>query len=334
MTRFRKPTTIDERLYEKEYTLKEKEGYLSRDIMRRIGVDGGFRDRVRYIERALGDTRGWVLEIGSNTCAECEYLAVRGHSVIATDINELALAVSQERCAKFGRKSPHYLACDGHHLPLEKESVRFVMFNESLHHMENPLQVLREVERVLAPATKVFINEPNALDPYRRLSELRDLYFRGSIERSFSVAQLNRLLIHASLHPISTQVHAFPHSVWMKNISSFRLFLKDMYFRVSRAMPCVFGNVIALAEKQGEPIPVTPADSFESILRCPATGSRVVRVSDGCHTGFVSLSEDFRGLYPIYHGIPVLIREDAQQIDRATWHALVESSSRSEAEIV
>jgi hypothetical protein len=41
----------------------------------------------------------------------------------------------------------------------------------------------------------------------------------------------------------------------------------------------------------------------------------------------LSLDRDFRGLFPIRQGIPVLIREEALLLDKIVWQALVDSNS-------
>ncbi|MEQ1353392.1 MAG: methyltransferase domain-containing protein, partial [Candidatus Acidiferrum sp.] len=281
---------------------------------------------VNQVEQVLAHTSGLILDIGANTCGESEYLTTRGYSIIATDINEVALGLSKERCAKFGRTAPRYIACDGHRLPLQNESVQFAIFNESLHHMEDARKVLKEVHRVLAPGGKVFMYEPYAYNPYRRLSEVRDR-FLGTIEKSFGEGQLKRLLSEAGMTTVSIRRHTCPPSKWKSDVmGNIHRSLKHIYFWASRILPSVFGNLVAVAEKPGEPAaaggPALPASnvSFESILRCPVTGGRLAKLDNDI--GYLSLDPAFRGLYRVYQGIPVLIREEAQTLDTNSWEVL------------
>jgi ubiquinone/menaquinone biosynthesis C-methylase UbiE len=324
--RFFAVNTTRERAYEKQHILSQRERYLACDVMEKARTDVGYAEKVLQIQNALARTNSWVLDIGANTCGESEYLVARGYSIIATDINEIALGISKERCAKFKRRSPCYLACDGQHLPLQNASAHFVILNEALHHMEDPFQTMREVSRVLVPGGRVFLYEPYAFNPYRRLSEIRDS-LRGTIEGSFGIGELKKLLQNAGLNLISIQKHICPPSDWkMQPLGSVHRTLRKAYFFVSERIPQVFGNLMLIAENQGAPVAPTKRPSFESLLRCPVTGSPVVEVNDA--DGFLSLDEEFRGFYPNYCGIPVLVREEVKQLDKATWEAMLESVSK------
>jgi hypothetical protein len=154
-----------------------------------------------------------------------------------------------------------------------------VILNEALHHMEDPFQAMREVARVLTPRREGFLYEPYALNPYRMLSEIRDR-LKGSIELSFSVRKLKKILENAGLRPISIQRHTAPPSDWkMEVFSAFHRLARKVYFSASRAIPKIFGNVIVVAQRPRELKIAFQTASFESIVRCPATGSRVLRLA-------------------------------------------------------
>ena len=316
-----------EREFQNKNIFGQRQRYLATDVLQKISVDAGYAEKVNQVEQALAHTGGLILDIGANTCGESEYLTTRGYSIIATDINEVALGLSKERCAKFGRTAPRYIACDGHRLPLQSESVHFAIFNKSLHHMEDARKVLKEVHRVLAPGGKVFMYEPYAYNPYRRLSEVRDR-FLGTIEKSFGVRQLKSLLSEAGLTTVSIQRHTCPPSKWKSDaMGNIHRTLKHIYFLASRVLPSVFGNLVAVAEnraclpRQAPPRPCLPSHvSFESILRCPVTGGRLAKLENDI--GYLSLDPAFRGLYRVYQGIPVLIREEAQALDSNSWEIL------------
>jgi ubiquinone/menaquinone biosynthesis C-methylase UbiE len=206
-------TTEEERAWERQHMLKQIDRYLATDVMDKISKDEGYRAKIDLVEERLTQSASWILDIGSNTAGECEYLVSRGYSIIATDINEQALLISQRRCRHFGRKAPAYVACDGQRLPFESGSVACAVFNESLHHMPDPAASLREVHRVLQPGGKVLMYEPYAYDPWRRISEVRD-YFRGTVETSFGIGQLRELLRQAGLSVTDLSRPALPPSQW------------------------------------------------------------------------------------------------------------------------
>jgi len=245
----RKPNIQDEKAYQKELILSQKERYLTNDVMRKAADDAGYKAKLRKIEGALGNIRGWILDVGSNTCGEAEYLSTKGYLIIATDINESALSISKERVAKFSRRSPHYLVGDAHNIPIADESVSFVILYETLHHMDDPHKVMNEVSRVLIPEGRAFLFEPYAYNPYRRFSELRDR-FRGTIEQSFSVRELKGLITDSGLTPIAVEHQILPPSQWRLGfMSHYRRNLRNLYFSVSRLIPRFFGNIMVLAEK-------------------------------------------------------------------------------------
>jgi ubiquinone/menaquinone biosynthesis C-methylase UbiE len=322
--RLDKVTAAAERSYEKQHIALQRDRYMSTDVIRKVSADAGYAEKVRQIENALGGTKGWVLDIGANTCGESEFITTHGYNVIATDINEIALGISKARCAKFNRKSPQYVACDGHKLALADNSIDFVILNEALHHMEFPLQTLRETSRVLVPGGRVFLYEPYAFNPYRRVSEIRDR-FQGTIERSFSISQLKRLLAGAGLLPVLIDRHVYPPSDWkMEAFGRIHKFLRRAYYRVSTALPKILGNLMVIAEKPGKLDAAQQRDRFELLLRCPITGMPVIRTGDG--GGYITTNQSSRLLYPSLAGIPVLIREEARILDESTWR---ESISRA-----
>ena len=244
-------TTQQEREFEIAQVTRLRERYLTTDVMIKVRDDPGYAEKVALIERALAGTNDWVLDIGANTCGESEYLAARGYKIIANDVNEVALEISRERCSRFGRQSPKYLPGDAQSLPVEPESVGFVVFNESLHHMPDPARALEQAARALKPGGRMFFYEPYAYNPYRRLSEVRD-HFRGTVEKSFGVRQLKRLLNQTGLRVVSLERHVCTASDW--KLAQFGLahrVLRRTYVAVSRRALWMFGNLMVIAEKPG-----------------------------------------------------------------------------------
>lgn len=299
-------TVEKERKFEKKHILKLKESYLHSDVIEKAANDEGYCSKLEQIEQYLDNESGWILDIGSNTCGEAEYLATKGYSIVCSDINEYALDISKERTIKYGRNYLNYVACDGHRLPFKDNSFNFVTLIESLHHMVDPQQTLLEARRVLVPGGKLFLYEPYAYDPYRRISEVRD-YFKGTIEKSFSISQLTRWLEEVQLTPIVFKRHvAIPSSTKMARVSSFRRALKKLYYKVSVLMPEVFGMVVALAEKpdvDGAPKENFKDKEFVELLQCPITGSSLRKITEGYENDAPDKKCRFKDL----NGIPILI---------------------------
>jgi SAM-dependent methyltransferase len=244
-------TTQQELEFERVAISKRRDRYLATDVVAKVRTDPGYAEKVRMLENVLGATKDWILDVGANTCGESEYLTTRGYKIIANDINEIALDLSRQRCALYHRPSPTYLACDAQHLKLETGRVSFVIFNESLHHMPEAARALAEAHRVLTPDGKLFLYEPYAYNPYRRLSEIRD-YFRGTVEKSFGVRELKHLLSDAGFNILSVQRHVCTASEWkLAQLSMPHRLLRRLYVAVGKKMLWLFGNVMIVAEKRG-----------------------------------------------------------------------------------
>jgi len=242
-------TTQQELEFERKQITRKRERYLSTDVVQKVREDPGYAEKVAVIERAISGTQGWILDIGANTCGESEYLTTLGYKIICNDINEVALHLSQERCARFGRVSPRYLTCDAQNLTLDDESVSFVVFNESFHHMPDAAQALAHAVRVLKPGGRIFFYEPYRYNPYRRLAEARD-YFRGTVEKSFGVGELKRLLTDAGMQVISVERHVCTASSWkLQEFNPVHRILRRLYVFVSKRMLWLFGNVVVVAQK-------------------------------------------------------------------------------------
>ncbi len=121
-------TVENERNFEKKHILKQKDHYLQSDVLAKVAIDDGYCDKLKLIEKYLVNEKGWILDIGSNTCGEAEYLSTKGNSIICTDVNEYALDISRQRAVKYGRNHLQYVACDAHHIPIKDNSIDFVTF--------------------------------------------------------------------------------------------------------------------------------------------------------------------------------------------------------------
>lgn len=298
-----------ERSFEKKLVGRLRERYLGTDALERYRDDAGYRQKVELVRKFLESCAGagWVLDVGANTAGESEILASLGHRMVPTDVNEVALACSKVRAKRFRGQELPYFAADAHCLPFAEDTFDKIVAFEALHHMQDIAVVLAELFRVLKPGGSLFTCEPNAVNPYRRISELRDR-FRGTHEASFTEGGLVRLFSQAGFRVTEVCRLVLPPSQWKKDhAGSLRAGLKDLYFAVSRRLPLFFGSLVLRAQKPGT---ISSAScSLESRLRCPITGSPLRPLGEA----WLSSNETGpRYLYPCHQGVPVLIREDAQ----------------------
>jgi SAM-dependent methyltransferase len=314
-------STAEEREFERRETLARRDRLVSSDVLKKIESDRGYREKVQLIEEALrrvASGQGWVLDVGSATSGEAEALATHGFPMIAMDVNEAALAISKERVQRFRRPaSPEYVGGDAQDIPLGDGCVSAAIAFDSLHHLPRPRDAVQEIHRILAPGGHLFFFEPYAYNPYRRLSEVRDR-LKGTIERSFGARELARLLGGAGFELIELERKVLPPSEWKRpTVSRARWMLRTLYYRVSRLLPRIFGNLTGLARKPGKPAS-SPERDFLSMLRCPASGAPIKPV----RKGFLSTDPETRLLFPSYEGIPVLLRMDAEPLSPEEWTRL------------
>ena len=263
-----KPLSMqDERHYQRTSTSDQQNTYLDVDVVKKVQEDDGYRKKVELFEKSLLNTittNGWILDVGAGTCGEDEYLSTKCFRIICTDVNEVGLAVSRERAEKYGRPFLKYLACDGQNLPLKDGSISAVLFSESLHHLPDASAALSEVARVLEPGGQVCLLEPYSYDPWRRISEIRD-YFRGTIEKSFSITQLRKMLLAEGLEPVHIERPIYLSRFKLDRLSRFRRFARKIYYGMREAFPSALGMIWMLAVKGGAP-EVDPARGLPS---CP-----------------------------------------------------------------
>jgi ArsR family transcriptional regulator len=92
-----------------------------------------------------------ILEVGVGTGGLLPELAARAGSVIGVDHSPAMLAEARRRLAEGGTTGIDLRLGEMTHLPLPDQSVACALANMVLHHAAEPLAVLREVRRVLAP---------------------------------------------------------------------------------------------------------------------------------------------------------------------------------------
>ena len=170
-------------------------------------------DFVRHRERYRSDAAlvleherdGRVLEIGSAPCHASGLMKLIGIDVLGIDLDP-------QRCqALIDQYELSVTRCDIEReaLPLADASVPLVLFAETLEHLRvDPLFVLSEINRVLAPGGTLLLTTPNLYsaqnivrfiagrginDAYSEFSKLRRLGHMGHV-REYTPAEVQRVL--------------------------------------------------------------------------------------------------------------------------------------------
>lgn len=310
---FRQVNVAEEREFERDNVTRKLDRYLATNPLVRFETDAGYRLKVERIrkglEKAPGQTlEGLVLDLGGNTAGEATILQQQGLRFVVGDINEAALDISRKRVEKFQLHPPAYVALDAHRLPFADNSFSGVTVIEALHHFPDYAQALAEIHRVLKPGGLFYSTEPYALNPIRRLSEIRDR-LRGTVETSFYLGQVRNLLRAAGFEQIQAQVVRGGKSSWkMEEVPFYRRSIAHLHEHLQRRVPSLFGVLELRSRKNGtlEDSPAAP-DAWLQRLRSPLDGSAL---------GFDPACNRWVGAkgghsFPDLNGIPVLVGDDA-----------------------
>lgn len=307
---FKAPNASEERAFERANVQAKLERYLRTNPLDRFAGDAAWRHKVETTERMLGPVRGLVLDIGGNTAGEATVLQQRGYRIVVSDINETALDISRRRAEKFGLQPPGYVAADAHHLPFEDAAFDAVTVLEALHHFVDYDRVLGEIFRVLKPGGRLVSLEPNAINPIRRASEIRDR-LRGTIEKSFTGGELARLAERAGFSPVTVTPFGNRKSSWkIDEVPLYRRSFARLHGWLSESFPVLFGAHALLALKPGELTPSAADADWTSLLRSPVTREPLQHTTD-------QRWADSGGTFPELNGIPVLIAEDREVLPGA-----------------
>jgi ubiquinone/menaquinone biosynthesis C-methylase UbiE len=102
-----------------------------------------------------------VLDIASGSGYGTLALAKTAKKVYGVDVNQDAVTYAQ---ANFAAKNVQYLVGDGEKIPLEDNSVDVVVTFETIEHIDDYKQFIKEVSRVLKPDGLAIVSTPNDLE--------------------------------------------------------------------------------------------------------------------------------------------------------------------------
>lgn len=127
------------------------------DSWRNQFYHGLIQDKIKTAEKGSA-----LLEIGAGSGADAEAL-VEDYHLTLTDVSpETLYRLSTRNKIQGAKNKPHYVACDGEHLPFADVQFDGVYMVATFHHFESPQRALEECLRVMKPgATLVLGVEPN-----------------------------------------------------------------------------------------------------------------------------------------------------------------------------
>lgn len=100
-----------------------------------------------------------VADVGAGTGYLALELAKRATRVVAVDNSGPMLAVAQAEAVKRGLSNIEFLEGKATELPLQPKSINAVFANMLLHHVQDPLDALKEMRRILKPGGQIIITD-------------------------------------------------------------------------------------------------------------------------------------------------------------------------------
>ncbi len=175
---------------------------------------GAARDRFAEGARQLADTfdrfaqsdwRERVLQVGPAALGEIHFLPARERYAIEP------LATALDARGLLERDDLRWVCGMGEHLPFPSASFSAVIIPNVLDHVADPLQVLKEIRRCLAPGGLVWLSSHVSslwVVPVLRLMHKTGLGYFAGHPWYFSPAGLDGLAAEAGLRPLSAEMGA------------------------------------------------------------------------------------------------------------------------------
>lgn len=151
--------------------------------LRRRSLSGLLYRKYYLYPRLNRHLSGRVLDVG---CGIGDFLAYRSGTV-GVDVNTYAVDWCQNRGL-----DAHLMAPD--HLPFDDASFHGVMLDNVLEHLSQPIGLLLEIRRVLAPGGRVLVGVPGKLG-YTCDSDHKVFYDETNLSRVMSDAGMHRMAI-------------------------------------------------------------------------------------------------------------------------------------------
>ncbi len=116
----------------------------------------------RFVAGALdqGVVKGCALDLGMGPGTVTAQIARQrpGLQMVGVDLAAHMVELAAHQVASTGRNGRGlWLQADGHHLPFANGALDLVVSSFALHHWDDPLRVLNEIARVLAPGGRYYI---------------------------------------------------------------------------------------------------------------------------------------------------------------------------------
>jgi SAM-dependent methyltransferase len=181
-------------------------GHWSEYWQSRLGEDDSYSTDGRLVDalQEARDLRGLrVLEVGPGSGRDAAHLASLGADVTAIDYVAESLLITHRNATAVGCEVK-LVHGDGLAMPFADGSFDVVFHQGLLEHFRDPLPLLLENVRVLAPGGLLLVDVPQRWHPYTVLKHTLiaiDKWFAGW-EREYSIGEMQSLMTKAGLEVV------------------------------------------------------------------------------------------------------------------------------------
>lgn len=247
------------------------------------------------LDRILSGTTGdWFVDVGGSFGRHVPQYYQKFHNCVIADYSVKALVQAREELKNRKINNVHLVAANAYHLPFSENVFDTALMVRVMHHLEQPSDVIREINRILKPeallilefANKIHLKSllrslltlrwtyPFSLDPVNVSSQ----YSEGTVKqeagimknyhplyvKNLIVSQETTLCRFYALSflrvPLIKRIVPHPHLV------RFEYILQHIFGRIPLT-PSVIAEAHSAKNIYGGTFAVTP--SFEDILVCP-----------------------------------------------------------------
>ena len=179
------------------------EAHWTRFWRERAAIDDVYPTEGRVVEPLLAETSvagRKVLEVGAGSGRDSVALAEAGATAILLDYSVASLEVARGVAERAGQRV-HLVRADALRMPFRDADIDVVFHQGLLEHFRDPMPLLRENVRVLAPGGVLLVDVPQRFHLYTVLKHFLIVLGRwfAGWETEFTIGELERLMSTAGV---------------------------------------------------------------------------------------------------------------------------------------
>ena len=156
-----------------------------------------------------------VVDVGCGEGGNLAYCADRGAHVIGVDLDAEALAETEAKVAARNARAAEFYVAPAEQVPVADGIATRVICTEVLEHVDDPMVVLRELNRIGAPGAIYLIAVPDEVQETMQKEVAFDYYFRSPNHiRIIGREELPAWVSDAGLEVVSQSGYGFFWSIW------------------------------------------------------------------------------------------------------------------------